>query len=68
VVLGRLGADGKFGDHFLAHIALGGQHGDFAFPQSQQVDHRVRLGAGFSQGPAHGLAEMILKTWCFPWR
>ena len=61
MVLGRLGAAIKLGGHFLAGVARGEEDGDLAFPRSQQADHRVRLGAGFSQAVAPGLAEMIVK-------
>ena len=61
MVFGRLGADIELGGDFLAGIALGEEDGDLTFAVSQQVDDRVRLGAGFSQGVAHGLAEMIVK-------
>ena len=61
MVLGRLGAAIELGGHLLAGVARGEEAGDLAFPRSQQVDHRVRLGAGFSQAVAPGLAAMIVK-------
>ena len=61
MVFGGLDADIELGGDLFAAVALGDEDGDLAFPGSQQVDHRVRLGAGFSQGVAHGLAEMIVK-------